>query len=209
MAAAQGLLLVSGASDIFLYPVPSSERLESHSWFPFHYNRWERSEFRIHADLEVKAVFHELLCATMKEGPAGTLPVDEVALADAGRVSLETWRRLAAREWPPLYGWQPCICDDGRRRLYHKTVMENVLEALKGRNKWKESAEAERERKRIAALPDKILRAGGSQRLSEDKAYVTRLDQFLLDHLPEGKSRTPKMVLKAMEAIELGQTGPL
>ncbi len=200
--------LVSDADDLFRYPISHKERLASHSWFPVHYDRWERSEFRIHADLEVKAVFWELLCATMKEGPAGTLPTDEVALADAGKVPLDVWRRLVKREWSPLYGWKPCLCDNGRRRLYHETVLENVVEALKSRGRWAEKAEGERSRKRLEVLPNQIIRAGGSSRMAEDKAYLLRLDQFLLDHL-DGRNRTPRLVLRAMEMMETGQTGPL
>lgn len=209
MTTAQPLNLITDTERLFRYPIRSTERLDSHSWFSFHHSRWERSEFRILADLEVKGAFLELICAAQKEGPVGTLPTSDVLLADAAKVSLELWLRLKARSISPLYGWLPCLCDNGKVRLYHKTVLETVEDALKGRLRWQENAEAERERKRLADLPRKILRAGGSERMAQDAAYVLQLDQYLLEHLAEGKNRTPKCVRKAMEGMEMGLVGPI
>lgn len=208
MNAAPSLSLV-GTDALPLYPISAKDRLSSHSWLAFDYDRWGQSAFRARADLEVRAVFLELICAAQKGTPVGTLPVDEDLLADAVRLPLDHWRRLCQRPIGPLYGWHKCLCDNGEIRLFHKVVQEVVQDALKGRSKYLASAAADRERKRLADLPRQILRGGGSQRMAEDQAYVLRLDQYLLDYLPEGKSRTIKAVKAAMEAMDLGQTGTL
>ena len=203
MSAAPSFALV-GSTDLPLYPVSASERLATHSWFAFDYVRWDQSAFRVRADLDVRGAFLELICAAQKGTPVGTLPVDEDLLAHAAGVPLDLWRRLCQRPIGPLYGWQRCLCDNGEVRLFHKVVLEVVQDAVKGRAKYLASSAADRERKRLADLPRQIIRAGGSQRMAEDQAYVLRLDQYLVEWLPEAKSRTIKAVRAAMEGMDTG-----
>lgn len=191
-----------GADDLIAYPIPAAERLESHSFFAFHYRRWRNSRFRLLADLEVRAVFWELVCASQDEGPVGTLPVEDGLLAQLAGVSLDVWVRLSQRTIGPLHGWQRCLCDTGEIKLFHPVVLEVALAALKGRLGHIEKLEADRERKRLSELPARILRAGGSQRMADDAAYVLRLDQWLLETVEPGRHRTPRIVRAAMEQMD-------
>jgi hypothetical protein len=199
------LRLIEDRGDLFEYPIPSAERLESHSFFQFHYRRWCKSEFRQRASHEMRGAFMELIVASQDEGPVGTLPVAEDLLARAADMPLERWREMVQRPIGPLYGWRRCITDLGVIRLYHPVVLEVAQSALKGRMDYLERSAAERERKRLVDLPRKILAAGGSQRMAEDQAYVVRLDQFLLETLPEGRQRRVNVVREAMEQMELQQ----
>lgn len=208
MNEARHLAAVPGP-ELPVYPIGAAERLSSHSWFAFDYVRWDQSAFRVRADLEVRGAFLELLCAAQKGTPVGTLPVEDDLLAHAAGVSLDVWRLLLRRPISPLYGWHRCLCDNGEVRLYHRVVLEVVQEAVKGRSRWLEHAAAERERKRLTDLPKKVLRGGGSERMAADQTYILRLDQYLLEYLPDGKSRTVKLVRAAMEAMELGSVEPL
>ena len=203
------LKVIGDSNSLFVYPIASNERLDSHSWFTFLRTRWMASDFRVRADLDVKGAFWELIAAAHGQTPVGTLPVDEDLLADKAYVSLDTWRKLVARPVGPLYGWKPCRCDSGEIRLYHEVVLEVVQDAVKGRRRKLEGNAAERERKRLGELPRKIMAAGGSERLANDEAYRCRLDQYLLDNLPEGRNRTPAVVQAAMEAMELGEVRAL
>lgn len=191
------------------YPISTRDKLPGHQWFAFNHVKWDRNPFRIRADLEVRAVFLELFCASQRETPLGTLPLADDLLAHAAGVPLDVWKRLLMREVGPLHDWQKCLCDNGEVRLMHPMVTEVALEAMKGRIKWAQAAEAEVERKRLAALPAKILRAGGSERMAADAAYVMRLDQHLVETLTDGKSRTISVVRGAMEELELGVCGKL
>lgn len=193
------------ANDLPDYPIPSAERLDSHSFFQFHHAWWQNSRFKLTADLEVKGAFIELICASQREAPVGTLPVDDVMLAKLAGVSLEHWLQLVARPVSPLYGWSACLCDNGERKLYHKTVLRVALAASRGKAADAERKASDRERKRLDELPGKIIRAGGTERMSKDMGYVLLLDQFLIDTVPEGKSRTIKVVRDAMERIELSK----
>ena len=187
------------AEDVFEYPIPSTERLESHSWIAWHFRRWLKSEFRNLAELDVRAVGFDLFCEAQDEAPVGTLPVDERLLAKLAGVTLEEWRRLCERPIGPLYGWHLCRCDNGHMRLYHKVVLDMAKEALGMREDHLEKLEGERERKRLKALPEKIVRAGGSTRMAEDAAFILQFDQFLEDEFPEAQRRPP-LIRKALEA---------
>lgn len=76
-----------GSDDVFNYPIPSTERLESHYFITFHYRRWLKSEFRNLADLDVRAVGFDLFCEAQDEAPVGTLPTDERLLAKLAGVN--------------------------------------------------------------------------------------------------------------------------
>ncbi|WJS86716.1 hypothetical protein [Paracoccus sp. TOH] len=188
--------------DLPEYPIPSSVRLDSHFFMMFNYRRWMNSDFRSLADHDVRAVALDLFCAAQEQSPVGTLPTDERLLANAVDVPLDRWRQLSAREVPPLYKWQKCICDNGQVRLFHPVVLEVVKSALGLKEEYEDKLAADRERKRLGQLPNQIIRAGGSRQMSEDDAYVVRLDQYLLDHFGT-KQRRPNVVRQAMEQMEL------
>lgn len=192
------------AEDVFDYPIPSTERLESHSWIAWHFRRWLKSEFRNLADLDVRAVGFDLFCEAQDEAPVGTLPVDERLLAKLAGVTLEEWKRLCDRPIGPLYGWQACRCDNGHMRLYHKTVLEMAKEALGMREDHLEKRAADRERKRLKDLPAQIVRGGGTTRMGEDAAFIIQFDQFLLDRF-DGRQRRPNVIREALELWTLQQ----
>ncbi|MBT2130105.1 hypothetical protein [Aliiroseovarius lamellibrachiae] len=186
------------SEDVFDYPIPSTERLESHYFISFHYRRWLKSEFRNLADLDVRAVGFDLFCEAQDEAPVGTLPMDERLLAKLAGVTLEEWKRLCERPIGPLYGWSACRCDNGHMRLYHKVVLEIAKEALGMREDHLEKRAADRERKRLKDLPGQIVRAGGTARMGEDAVFIMQFDQFLLDYF-EGRQRRPNVVREALE----------
>lgn len=194
-----GLVVTNDLPD---YPIPSSVRLDSHFFMMFNYRRWMNSDFRSLADHEVRAVALDLFCAAQEQSPVGTLPTDERLLANAVDVPLDRWRQLSAREVPPLHNWRQCLCDNGQVRLYHPVVLEVAQAALGMKSDHEEKLASDRERKRLGQLPNQIIRAGGSRQMSEDDAYVVRLDQYLLDHFGT-KQRRPNVVRQAMEQMEL------
>jgi len=204
MTEAAATVRLVDSDDVFEYPIPSTERLESHYFITFHYRRWLKSEFRNLADLDVRAVGFDLFCEAQDEAPVGTLPMDERLLAKLAGVTLEEWKRLCERPIGPLYGWSACRCDNGHMRLYHKTVLEMAKEALGMREDHLERRAADRERKRLKELPAKIVRAGGSTRMAEDDAFVIQFDQFLEDHFAD-RQRRPPLVREALEAWSLHQ----
>ena len=86
-------------------------------------------------------------------------------------------------------------------RLFHPVVLDVVTAALGRSARDLEKKSEDRERKRLAKLPDQMVRAGASTRMAQDAAYVLRFDQFLLDHFPD-EQRLPRIVRAAMERMD-------
>lgn len=188
------------------YPIPRSERLESHYFVEFHHNRWRDSDFRMLADLDVRAVGFDLFFLAQNQAPVGTLPTDGKLLAKLSGVDLETWNSLCSRPISPLHNWCECNCE-GEVRLAHPVVTEMAVKALGYREDHLEKKEADRERHRLKALPAQMVRGGASTRMAEDEALVIRFDQFLLEHCPDQQRRGP-MVRAALEKFDLqGRNG--
>jgi hypothetical protein len=198
---------LSDSADLCDYPIPSGERLESHFFMTWHFDWWLNSEFRLLADKEVRAVGFDLINVAQKQNPVGTLPLDERILAKLVGEPLEEWRRLMERPINPLYNWQQCRCDNGHMRLYHPVVLQVAQDALGLREDRLAKREADRDRKRVGDLPEKMLRAGASKRMTEDEALVLQFDQFMVDHFDHRGRRFPKLVRAALEAFELHREG--
>lgn len=188
------------AGALFRYPIPVGVRLSSHDWFQFYHAWWRTSDFRRDADREVRAVWFDLLNGAQDEDPVGTLPVADKDLAWIARVSLEDWMRMMSRPMSPIYGWERCIVSDNRVRLYHPKLLNVTESAAQSKLDAADKRAGDRERKRLKALEERIVAAGGSQRLAENAAYRLRLDQYLNDHATG--SRTVSVVRAAMEALD-------
>lgn len=197
------LSVVGSDTDLPLYKIPSGLKLERHFFMQFRHRDWMKSEFRNLASREVRAVMLDLFCVAYDEDPAGTLPVNDELIAKLVDVGLDDWRSLCTRKIGPLDGWKRCLTDLGEVRLYHPMMLEMVTEASTARRDHLEKKAADRERKRLEALPDQMRRAGASSRMAEDLDYVVRLDEYLFQKFPPPIQRRPQLVRQAMEAMAL------
>ena len=192
---------VHDTSDLPEYPISPDERLESHYFVPFWFNRWRNSDFRLRASAEVRGYGLDLFFIAQNQSPVGTLPTDDAVLAKLLMIDLATWKDLCSREITPLYNWSPCRCGD-KVRLMHPVVTEQALDALKRKRGLLEARERERERKRLVTLKRQIVEAGGSSRMAASADYLARLDAWLMRNCTG--NRTPARVREAMEALEQG-----
>lgn len=122
--------------------VPPEADLRGLEWMPVFGDRLFGSATWIGASAEGKVAALRLWWrAFAHEVPAGSLPDDDVLLADyAGYgIAVKAWRKVRAQA---LRGWQ--ICSDGR--LYHKFVAERVIEAWESRLERQADRDADRER---------------------------------------------------------------
>lgn len=99
----QEVILVSSIDGLPEYPINKSERLESHFYMEWHFNRWLSSEFCLLADPDVGFYGLNLFSLAQNETPVGTLPSDERLLCKLLRIDLEAWRKLMQREITPLF----------------------------------------------------------------------------------------------------------
>lgn len=192
--------------EIFVYPIPSGQRVDNHDFMAMQFRRYLASRFRALASLDTRGAFLELMQLAYDDTPVGTLPMDDRIHARKLGISLEHWVDLTRREVSPLDGWARCLCDNGEIRLYHPDLLMIVERAMEQRDSKIEKREADRERKRLSQLPYQMAAAGAPKRMCEDQAAVCRLDSFLVENL-QGKQRRVTVVRVAMEALELRDQG--
>ncbi|MCW1934550.1 hypothetical protein [Pararhodobacter zhoushanensis] len=192
--------------DLFEYPIGADDRLDSHFFLAWRFHDWLTSDFRLLADLEVRAIGFDLFNLAQTQNPVGTLPTDERLLARLVGVPLDQWRALCERPVGPLYNWKKCLCDDDRVRLYHPKVLQTVQGALGLRDDKLAKREDDRARKRIENLPAQMMRAGASAMMAKDEATLFAFDEFLVEHFPK-KMRRPAFLRRALEAFQLRAEG--
>lgn len=190
-------LTVVGSIDLPEYPIDKSERLESHFYVEWHFNRWLSSAFRLLADPAVRGIGFDLFCAAQNEAPVGTLPCDERLLCRLAGVDLETWHRLNQLDITPLHNWTPCRCGD-ERRLMHPVVTEMAEKALKSKRAASERARARRDAKRLKDLQGQVEAVGGG-RVLKHPGNLERIDVFLSEN--HTGNRTEQAVRNALDSV--------
>lgn len=116
--------------------------LTAFPFMPLNVRRLRDSRFAASADPEAFRTGVLLWCAAWHQVPAGSLPDDDVELAllaGFGR-NVGDWQKVRSGA---LYGWSKY--SDGR--LYHRVLVEAVLEAWSRREEWQEQRENEETRK--------------------------------------------------------------
>ncbi len=189
------LLDLSGVPE---YPFTKEDRLQTHFYFEMHFSRWLNSDFRLLATPAVRGIAIDLFCAAQEQAPVGTLPTDERLLAKLAGVTLEVWRELAAQDVGPLWNWYHVSCGDDVR-FAHPVVLELVEKAMVSREMHNGARAADRERKRLKALPAQMQSAGASSRMCAEAAVVDWVDRWLVAAYPNA-SRTVGRVKEALEA---------
>ncbi len=201
-------LRVVNKDDKPVYPIPYGERLASHSFFPFHYDRFLNSDFILDgAEWDVQAVALTLWCKSQYQNPVGTLPDDDQKLAALVGVSSDEWAKFKRRVPSPMHGWKPCFVqdrdgklrDDKGPRLMHDVVAEVAYEALGFKEKNAEKNLADKERQALTRLR-KVVASLGNERLSKDEMYIVMLHQWLDENYPTGYRTSPRVV-EGMHAL--------
>lgn len=170
---------VPNPGDLPLYPVPSEKRLDSHEFVAWEFRRFLASEMRWNGTHEVKSIWFDLVQMAHEQTPVGTLPMDHARLARMVQppVDLITFEAHVARPYGVLYGWEPCVCDNGQMRLMHPKVTEVVMNALsrKGLNEARTSQSSSR--RRIDRLA--VTLGAVAPSIAIDPAQVHWVDQHI------------------------------
>ncbi|WP_295450131.1 hypothetical protein [uncultured Pseudophaeobacter sp.] len=188
------------ACELPVYPIEAGERLESHYFVEFHYQRWLTSDTRLLADLEVRSVFLDLICLAQTQSPVGTLPTNPKLLAKLVGLSQEVFDGLCKREVGPLHNWAPCLCD-GVQRLHHPVVTEIALKAVNSKKRNAAANANDRERKRFASIRKILVRdIPGGARFAESQSMVEQISGWIEGEYPGG-SCTVTRVKEALNAL--------
>ncbi|MEI4485612.1 DUF1376 domain-containing protein [Frigidibacter sp. MR17.14] len=172
--------------ELWVYPMRFGDTLSNHDWIPLYINRLLSSRFAAHvcADDRRGDGFTAMLLwsESFKQDPAGTLPDDDVQLAQLARYGTDVaaWRR--AREGA-LYGWMPVEIEDAdaRRdgpRLGHRMVAEIAFDMFK-RKRGRDDARAESSRYQLKTRIRKKLAELHRKKLAENDYLVTQIADYL------------------------------
>lgn len=117
-------------SDFWSYPLRVGETLSSNEWIEFHIHRFLTSRFKAYclrdgeAGRAIGFTAVILWAECYRQDPAGTLPDDDVELAQVSGFGSDVagWKAVRDRV---LHGWVPCHCEDagaGQMRLGHPLI---------------------------------------------------------------------------------------
>lgn len=188
------------------YPLGNSDRLTTHYFLAWHFDRWLNSELRLTASPAVRGLAFDLFNIAQRQTPVGTLPDDNRQLAALLLLDVTSWERYRAETPSPLHSWRPCLCEGGLVRLMHPVVLEVIEDAFGRRRKHEQDAEKAREAKRLHRLREAVAEIG-TKRMAADDAMMERLDAWLVVYCDEqGKRRTRAWVQRAMEVDATKET---
>lgn len=192
------------------WPLKLGETLSSHDWFPFHGHQFLGSSF---VRTSVMAGRREdigtaviLQAEAMREDPAGTLPTDDIELADLARFrSLDEWLQVRARV---LKGWVTVLVEDPRtgamsERLGHpdiEDVVKDMYKRKRGRDAARDSSRMALKRHKIRT---KMQEMGVPEHMAADKGAI----QMLAEHFDHADIYITPDNLRAAMAEVLGYTG--
>lgn len=155
-------------SDTWWYPLHYGDTLSNHDWIPLYINRLLTSRFIAYAIAEDRradiGTAVVLWSECFKQDPAGTLPDDDVQLAQMARYGsdVERWRSVRAGV---LYGWRPTLIEDAEPgavpRLGHLTISK-IAKEMHGRKRGRDQA---REAGRMAQVRSRVRKRFGELKL--------------------------------------------
>ena len=179
----------SDAGELWVYPLKLGWTVADQDWFPLHFHALLGSRFVARAcfgGIDGRAAGFtaiRLWCEAFKQDPAGTLPEDDVELAQLAGFGpdVAAWQAMRTAA---LYGWTPCIVEgeDGRdaTRIGHRVVAEQAVFAWNrkwGRKRGREARRLSDVKWKVRQQMTKAKRPG---RLVDDDMLVTRIAEWLI-----------------------------
>lgn len=173
-------------SGLWSYPLRLGETLSSNEWIEFHIHRFLTSRFKAYclrdgeAGRAIGFAAVILWAECYRQDPAGTLPDDDVELAQLAGYGpdVAAWQAVRDRV---LHGWVPCHCEDaaeGVMRLGHPLIAEIAARSYHrkaGKAAGREAAQSAMVRTRIRKQLVKI----GLKRLAGVPEVVAELAKWL------------------------------
>lgn len=184
--------------DLPQYPIERGERLESHSFFLFHYDRYLNSDLYVLGDWDIKGIAHALWCKAQDQDPVGTLPNDARLIAGYLGMSTDAWDSYMRRDPGPLHGWSQCMVGN-EVRLMHDVVTEVAVTALGAKTKGADRKSADSERQRIKRLGIALEKLGLGN-MAQNDMFVAQLDRWMEQTFPGGNRTVPR-ILEGLEEL--------
>lgn len=172
--------------EAWFYPLTMGQTLSNHDWVPLFISRFLGSDFVIKAcadgrrDVIGTAVI--LWTASIRRDPAGTLPDDDVVLADLAKFGsdVDGWRRM--RERGVLHGWQPTIVEGAERsqtRFLGHELITDQCQQMYGRKQGRDRARVAQAEAVVRSRVRTKMRAIGFSKQADNDAIVEAVAGWL------------------------------
>ena len=168
------------------YPLRIGDTLSNHDWIPLYLNRLMTSRFVAYAVAEGRrediGTALLLWSGSFRENPAGTLPDDDVELAQIAKfgADIDGWRRSRPGA---LYGWRPVEIDGAEpssgRRLGHPLIAEIAFDMHKRKRGRDHAREAGRMAQVRARVRKKMLELRLPKHIRENGQVVEQAAGYL------------------------------
>lgn len=178
----------AGAAE-WTYPLEYGDTLSNHDWMPLYLNRLLTSRFLAYTVAEDRRAdgftAFVLWCESMRQDPAGTLPDDDVELAQLARFGsdLAAWREARPGA---LYGWEPVAItnadDGGAGRLGHE-VIASIASDMHVRKRGRDRS---REANKEAQMRSRVRRKMAALKLPRHLRENEQVVQSVADYLKSG-----------------------
>ncbi|WP_118135177.1 hypothetical protein [Oceanicella sp. SM1341] len=188
--------------DLPVYPIEWGTPLRG-DWVPFKFRKLRDS--RAVPRVDPAAGFYGFLLwgAACEQDPVGTLPDDDLDLANLAGLGrdVDGWRRV--REGA-LFGWSHCQCEIRGEmvvRLHNPEVTDMILEQLDWMDKSRKTSAKGTERSNLTRLRKKMLEAGAHAGLTQREDFVIAVEAELKTYCDS--RRTVPNVRRAMDAVSM------
>lgn len=174
-------------TDFWAYPLRCGETLSSNEWIEFHIHRFLTSRFKAYClrdGVEGRAVGFTaviLWAECYRQDPAGTLPDDDVELAQIAGFGSDVAGWQAVRR-AVLHGWVPCHCADateGVTRLGHPLIAEIATRSYHRKSGKKAGREAAQRSVSKTRIKKHLLALRGGKAMAGDPAAVEAMAEWL------------------------------
>lgn len=172
--------------DMGAYPLRMGQTLASNEWVEFHIHRFLTSRFKAYclrdgdqgrARMGTALI---LWAECYRQDPAGTLPDDDVELAQLAGYGADAAAWAEVRD-DVLHGWMTCLCEDEtvepQRRLGHPLIAEIATRSYRrktGKAQGREAAALSVARTRVKRQLEKI----GAKRLAAASEVVDQIARW-------------------------------
>jgi hypothetical protein len=175
-------------ADFWVYPLRWGDTITNYEWMPFHIDKFLDSSMLAEAIAEdrrgdvLTAVM--LWCKAMKQDPAGTLPDDDVQLAQMAGFGADVaaWRAVRAGA---LRGWVPVIIEGekpgAKPRLGHPFIEPLAVKAMGRKLGRQQSREANDLAVKRSRVKSKLIALGNS-RMAQNGGVLDAITGWLVQH---------------------------
>ncbi|MEQ5872588.1 hypothetical protein J4E08_22255 [Sagittula sp. NFXS13] len=169
----------------------------------FHQDEWFAGKLHLRASVAVQGAALNMIFASKKRTPVGSLPHDEEDIASLIRVRWDVWEGLKREPLNQMHGWREYLFGD--ELVYgNPDVIRMAKAALTAREERALSSEAKAISMRRSRLVETMRESGVSSETLANAEIIEWLDNWLLEN-HQGPRRKPQILVSIQRSLHAAQ----